>query len=173
MNIIIQAALHYASRGWRVFPLHGIRDGKCTCGRACESPGKHPRVKGGFKAATVAPSQIEEWWAKWPDANIGIATGRVSGLIVYDIDGARGLEQLDFVQRELGELLKPTLVAQTGKGYHLYYRLIIESGEPVACSSGDGLDVRADGGYVVAPPSRHANGGFYRWLGLGVLGSVA
>ena len=85
-------ALAYAKCGLAIFPLHSIRAGRCTCGRDCgKNAGKHPRVKGGFKVATTDARQIEAWWRKWRDANIGIATGVVSGIIVIDIDGADGL----------------------------------------------------------------------------------
>jgi hypothetical protein len=118
-------------------------------------------VRGGFKAATVGPSQIRAWWEKWPDANIGIATGQASGLLVLDIDGADGLTALQRL-RDLNGLLPATLTVATGRGLHLYYAL--RQGEEVRCSSSEGLDVRGDGGYVVAPPSVHETGAVYRWV---------
>ena len=85
-------ALAYAKRGLAVFPLYSIRDGHCTCRRDCgKNAGKHPAVTGGFKVATTDARQIVAWWSKWPDANVGIATGAVSGLVVVDIDGINGL----------------------------------------------------------------------------------
>jgi len=138
-----------------------MRDGRCSCSKDCISPAKHPRVKGGFKAATTDPEVIRAWWAKWPDANIGIATGRVSGIIVYDIDGDEGRATLAAARGQ--GMLPPTPYVITSRGFHLYYRLLDpESGE-ISCSTGGGLDIRADGGYVVAPPSVHATGHVYRW----------
>ena len=82
-----EAALKYAANGWSVFPVHGMRNGRCTCGKLdCQNPGKHPAVPNGFHAATTDRSQIERWWEQDPELNIGIATGRVSGIFVVDLD---------------------------------------------------------------------------------------
>src|SRR5436853_4022810 len=79
-----------ASCRWFVLPLHSMRNGVCSCGnRDCKSPAKHPRTPNGEKDATIDPARIKEWWAKWPDANLGVATGP-SNLIVIDIDGEEG-----------------------------------------------------------------------------------
>src|SRR5262245_5171607 len=100
---LLDAALQYAARGWRVFPLHSVWFKKhdepvCTCRRGAECPnaGKHPRTANGFKSGTTDSRTIEEWWSKWPDANVGIATG--NDLVIMDVDGATG-------RRELEELL--------------------------------------------------------------------
>lgn len=157
------AALEYARAGLGVFPLHGMRRvGKttalrCTCGNAkCENPGKHPRTQNGFKDATDDPTVIEEWWGRWPDANVGIATG--SGLVVVDIDPRHGGTSVGL---ELPETRRATT---GGGGEHWYYWT--GDGVPVPNSSGliaDGVDIRGDGGYVVAPPSVHASGRPYGW----------
>ena len=78
-NRKLKSALRAARRGWFVFPLHGIRRGKCTCGkRDCDlNAGKHPRTAHGFKDATRDAAQIHAWWSRWPDANVGIVTGIV------------------------------------------------------------------------------------------------
>jgi len=158
----IDWALEYGRRGFLVFPLHSIRDGRCTCDRDCgKNAAKHPRVKGGFKVATTDPKQITDWWTRWPDANIGIATGRVSGIIVLDIDGREGLSLLNTLVAANGRLPRTPRV-QTSRGWHLYFRLPA-SGIAIPCSAGGGLDVRGDGGYVVAPPSIHVSGHVYRW----------
>jgi hypothetical protein len=164
MNVryLMEAALQYARWGWHVFPLHSIRDGRCTCGQDCgKNAGKHPRVRGGFKSATTDTHQIEAWWCKWPDANIGIATGIVSGIIVIDIDGTAGLTTLRSLLAKHGPLPR-TEVVKTARGWHLYF-VLPASCAPIPCSADDGLDVRGDGGYVVAPPSRHASGHVYQW----------
>ena len=122
---------------------------------------RHPRVRGGFKVATTDARQIEEWWRKWPDANVGIATGAVSGIMVIDVDGEKGLAMLLALVAQHGAL-PPTAVVKTARGWHLYF-LMPAGCQRIPCSSGDGLDVRADGGYVVAPPSRHASGHIYQW----------
>ncbi len=156
MNDLLESALGYAARGWRVFPL--------------KPRGKTPLVKTGFKAATVAPAQIRAWWDRWPDANIGIATGQMSGILVLDVDGPEGVASLHRVKQKYGgpEGLPATLVCATGRGFHIYYA--IPPGLAIRCTTGskesddEGLDVRADGGYVVAPPSIHETGTIYKWV---------
>ena len=85
-------ALRFARRGWRVLPLHTASDGKCSCaaGQSCKHPGKHPRTRNGVKDATTDRTIIKAWWKRWPDANIGIATGQTSGIFVLDVDGDVG-----------------------------------------------------------------------------------
>jgi hypothetical protein len=155
---LLNAALSYAARGWRVCPLYEpLPDGSCSCGRVdCNSSGKHPRTVHGLKEATTDTSRIHSWWEAWPNANIGIATGRDSGLVVLDVDRP---EILNGWQAD-------TLTAETGKGRHLYFVVDSAAASPVKNSVrklGDGLDLRGDGGYVVAPPSRHASGVTYTW----------
>ena len=85
------SALYYASRGWPVLPLYSVEGGRCTCGdAACRSPGKHPRTQHGVKDASAKSRQINLWWRWWPSANVGIATGVTSGLLVLDIDPRNG-----------------------------------------------------------------------------------
>lgn len=85
-NTLLCAALAYASRGLRVFPVYEVDDyGRCVCGRECgRNAGKHPRVRRGFKVATCDARTIRAWWSKWPNANIAIATG--GGIAVVDVD---------------------------------------------------------------------------------------
>lgn len=160
-------ALEYAARGWPVLPLHQPTTRGCSC-RACgecTSPGKHPRVARGVYAATIDPSQIRTWWRRWPNANIGIQTGATSGLVVIDIDprhdGNRSLERL---QRRHGPLRTLTVTTGSG-GTHLY---LAHPGRSIRNDNhgrlGPGIDIRGDGGYIVAPPSRHASGGRYSWV---------
>ena len=168
MNELRDAALGYAHRGWRVFPLHGIVNGACTCGRSdCSSAGKHPLVRRGLYEATTDPKQIQSWWRRWQSANIGIATGVESGVAVIDVDLPAALPSLD----RLVGTLETTLTGLTGGGgVHLIYRC---SDENLGNSTGrlpgmegdlSGIDLRANGGYVVAPPSVHRTGNSYEWL---------
>ena len=146
-------ALYYASIGLAVFPL--------------QPRGKVPFLDGGFKIASKDPDQIETWWTRYPNANIGVATGAASGgLIVIDADvnpdsGYDGTDSLREYAVEHGPF-PDTCRAITGRGgYHDYYR----TDETLHNRAGvlDGVDVRADGGYVVAPPSIHPNGNQYAW----------
>ena len=162
----LAAALSYAARGWPVFPVHSIRrqGTLCTCGRRdCGSPGKHPRTENGLKDATVDERTIRGWWQRWPDAGVAIATGR--GLVVVDIDVHKGGDDsLVDARRLLGEIPDTVEVITGSGGRHIYLRA--PEGVDVRCSAGQlgpGLDIRAAGGYVVAPPSLHVSGRRYAW----------
>lgn len=169
----LQTALAYAERGWLVVPLHNPKQGVCSCRKkGCSSPGKHPRTEHGLKDGSKDPKQIESWWEKWPDANLGILTGQESGLLVLDVDGEDGKASLQQLLAAHGSLPK-TLRVKTGrtgtdgkrKGCHYYFRA--PAGAAIRNSAGilgKGLDIRADGGYVVAPPSLHPSGLLYQWL---------
>ena len=163
---MLEQALWYASRGMAVFPLYGILGGQCTCGRRdCRNPGKHPRTKNGLKDATCDPSQIRLWWKMWPHSNIGIATGAASGVVVLDVDnhGISGSDTLSEWESEQGELPETWMVLTGGGGIHYFFAkppaLTIKNRAGVL----PGLDIRGDGGYVVAPPSVHASGHTYTW----------
>ena len=158
MHNMLVAALSYADREWAVLPLHGLREGNCTCGKShCHSPGKHPLTANGVKDATSDAEQIRAWWDHWPFANIGIATGDRSGLVVLDIDGEDG----EIALQSLGIAGNPH-VSNTGRGRHLFFA---HSGIPIRnrTALAPKLDVRGDNGYVVAPPSRHVSGATYQW----------
>lgn len=167
-------ALEYAQKELRVFPLHSIDDaGACTCGKAdCSSPGKHPRTKNGVKDATTDLEQIRQWWEKWPDANIGIATG--NGLLVLDVDTKHdGIETIDEIEEKEGKISETAMVLTGGGGRHYYFYLRDGQREGIKNAVGiaRGLDVRFDGGYVVAPPSRHVSGRTYEWEASSTLSS--
>jgi hypothetical protein len=162
---LLEAALSYAARAWRVIPLHNITESGCSCKRPeCESQGKHPRVKDWPKDATTDTEKIRGWWKMWPLANVGIATGLASGLCVIDVDVARGGDDsLWVLQEELGKFPRTVESLTGGGGRHL---LFDPRGAVVGCSSdklGPGVDVRGDGGLIVAPPSGHISGKCYIW----------
>ena len=168
-NVLLQTAAHYASLGWPVLPLHtAVAGARCSCGHAnCDARGKHPRTEPGVKAASTDPKQIDAWWRKWPEANIGVATGSTSGLLVIDLDSPQGLAVFRRIHAAHGgESLPRAWVVVTGRGWHIYFP-IPPGSERISCSTGkgseQGVDVRADGGYVVAPPSIHPSGHVYRW----------
>ena len=162
-----QAALGYASRGWAVLPCHHITGSGCSCHHAdCSSPGKHPRTRTGLHEATTDTDRIGAWWRRWPHANVGINTGRASGLVVLDVDPDHGgITTLRKLVAERGRL-PSGLRARTGSGgWHLYFA---HPGGTVPNSAGrlgPGLDIRGDGGYVIAPPSNHRAGGTYSFIG--------
>jgi putative DNA primase/helicase len=148
-----------------VIPLHTSGAKGCSCGEeTCSSPGKHPRTRNGLKDAATHRKQIEAWWSKWPDANVGVRTGALSNLVVLDIDlKSKGQESLDRLEAEHGPL-PPTVTALTGGGgRHVLFAHPGVEARNSAGKLGSGVDVRGDGGYIVAPPSRHASGRCYAW----------
>lgn len=166
-NKKLEAALDYAKRGFRVIPLHHPTPHGCTCGiSGCHAVAKHPRIRNWVEKATTDSEQIRLWWGQWPDANIGIATGRGSRIFVLDVDDKRdnaGSKELQRLTECYGSLPK-TLTATTGLGRHLYFQAPPQSVKSNAGQLAEGLDVRGEGGYVVAPPSVHANGHTYEWV---------
>lgn len=167
----LPVAISYASRGWRVLVLWWVRDGVCACpsGVDCANPGKHPLPDAcpkGCHSATTDAALLTEWLTRWPDAHIGVATGMESGLWVLDVDPRHGGDAtLEALECRHGRL--PTSIrARTGSGgEHIVFR---HPGDGRLSNSagrlGPGLDVRADGGYIVVAPSGHASGGRYAWL---------
>jgi hypothetical protein len=168
MTALLDAALGYAARGIPVYPVHWPRpspDGAglgCSCprGRYCDRPAKHPLVWHGVKDATTSPAQLERWWQRWPQANIGLATGVVFDAL--DVDGLAGLAALREQLPTVGRRHPGPLVATGGGGWHYWYAPSGLGNRPPR-----GLphvDWRGRGGCVLAPPSRHVSGGRYRWL---------
>lgn len=148
-----QWALAYANKGLAVFPL--------------QPRGKTPLTKNGCRDATTDRKQIEAWWTKYPNANIGIATGYISaGLFVIDLDidenkGINGYDTLRSWENKHGKI-PDTWQSITGRGgYHLFFWSL----EPVhnRVNLMEGIDIRGEGGYIVAPPSIHPNGRKYEW----------
>ncbi len=144
------AALAYAARGWSVIPI--------------EPRGKRPLVAWlEFQQRPAAADEVDAWFDRWPEANVGLVTGRVSGLVVVDIDPRHGgATSLGRACDEHGPLPRTVEAETGGGGRHLYFAY---PGVPVANRVGlrPGIDLRADGGCVVAPPSRHPSGRRYRW----------
>lgn len=140
---MLKVALEYAARGFAVFPL--------------VENGKRPATGCGCKDATRDSAQIRRWWRARPNANIGIATGALSGLVVVDIDSQR-------TPRALRDLIGKTRTlssrTQSG-GTHLLFR---HPGREIRNRTGllPNVDLRGDGGYIVAPPSV-VNGRSYSW----------
>ena len=179
----LDAALSYAARGWRVLALHHVApDGTCSCGGTDCRPrapkagsiGKHPLLSDWQNGASTSESLIRDWWRRRPLANLGIATGPTSGLLVMDIDVhvnkkgelARGIASLAALEAELGPLPRTRSVRTGSGGQHRYFRH--PPGSLIVCNSAgwrgaDGIDWRSSGGQVVAPPSVAAAGA-YTWI---------
>jgi putative DNA primase/helicase len=139
-------AIDYTKKGWQVFPL--------------AAAGKQPVTKHGFHDATTERSQIDLWWTASGRRNIGIATGERSGIVVIDLDGPDGLAEWQSIAAPHEPI--STLTSLTGGGgAHLLFKWpgIAINNSPIS----ENIHVRADGGYIVAPPSVHPNGTPYRW----------
>jgi hypothetical protein len=141
---LAEAALHYASRRLRVFPCKG----------------KTPLTEHGCKDATADPETVRQMWEQHPDANVGVATG--GRIAVLDIDGEPGVFNLAQLENEHGTIV--TTTSKTWSGHHLWFK--VPAGVEIGNSTGrvgGGLDVRGEGGYVLAPPSLHPAGVTYTW----------
>ena len=158
-----KSALAYASKGWRVFPVYEPTGSGCACAEGCTKPGKHPIIKAWTTRATTDPDKITKWWKECPHANIGIATGRESGIVVLDVDvrpGKDGMASLAELEREIGRLPK-TLTVRTGSGGLHYYFQAPDERLPSVVPFRTGLDFLSEKRYVVAPPSMHVSGTRY------------
>ena len=143
------AARKYAELGMPVFPL--------------QPRGKEPVTASGCLQATTDSAVIDRWWNAAPDMNVAIATGGASGVFVVDVDDEIGEATIRELERANGAL-PPTVESLTGRGRHIWFRL--GEHDPVRNSAGrigSGVDIRANGGYVVAPPSVHPSGRKYEW----------
>lgn len=168
---MLRAALDLIeAAGVRVHPMHPVlADGRCACqlttSKVCRSAGKHPRVVGWSREASADPARVRQWWRQTPASNIGIAPGIESGVVVLDIDGPDGEASLAALVREHGPL-PVTVEARSGRpegGRHLYFAAPAQRVSKSTGMLGLGLDVIAEGGNIVAPPSMHTSGAPYAW----------
>ena len=161
-DAMVAAALDLAIRGWRGVPLHTPTLERCSCsaGRDCKHPGKHPRIKGWQQRATNDQPQIEEWWREWPDANLGVACGVRSGVVVLDINPRNGGDdRLVELERQHGRLPR-TVSDVSGGGQHFMFRVqtVVR-----AIDLGGGVELLGEDKLVVVPPSLHVSGRRYEW----------
>ena len=160
VNEILEAALDYARRGRPVFP--------------CNPRTKNPVTEHGFYDASTDPKVIEGWFGSNPRLMIGMPTGAAGGLVVIDLDGELehvgdiGLETMQTLEREHGRLPKTESTVTPSGGQHLYFKnpeaeLRNSAGRIGRRSSeaASGIDVRADGGYAILPPSARTDGRRY------------
>jgi len=144
---LLNAATGYAQRGWPVFPAKS----------------KRPLLKHGLLEASTDPTVVQRWWGDglFPEAQIGVRTGAISGLLVLDVDGDDGADSLHDAERSYSALPRTATVRTPGGGAHYY---LAHPGGEIRNSAGrlgTGLDIRGDGGYVIAPPSVDAEGRRY------------
>ena len=138
---LLQQALRYAEQGWPVFPVW--------------PRGKNPLTPHGVKDATTDQATVEHWWRRWPKANIGLPVP--VGYLVLDVDSEEALQSL----KHQGLEIPSTSTARTSRGWHFWYSVSrpVKNGVDVLPN----IDIRASGGYVIAPPSVHTSGSIYRW----------
>lgn len=141
-----QAALCYAKAGYSVIPV-----------KSDDSKKAYIKWKS-YQAKKADENEIKAWWSKWPDANIGIVTGVISGLTVIDIDSDEGREAIEAITPD--SFLTPTATTPGG-GEHRYCRFEEKVGNAVRFLPG--CDVRSEGGYIIAPPSSNGRGE-YKWV---------
>ena len=146
---MIDFALHYARQGWPIFPL-----------AANSKIPAIPRERGGRGCldATIDLAQIEAWWREYPNANVGVAAGRRSGLLVIDVDPRKTTAWLDSLNSL--DLPQTFTVRTCGGGLHLYLKFSGDERITIGTDLLPGLDWRGNGGYVVAPGST-VNGATY------------
>lgn len=151
-----RVAQAYAEAGLSIFP--------------CQERGKKikaPYVANGLHDAVADPMVVSDWWARWPKALIGLRTGSISGFWVLDVDidperGIDGHATLKVLERKFGTLPETLRVGTPRGGVHLYFRVpLFPIRNTAGTRLGPGLDVRGDGGYVIARGSVLADG--RRW----------
>ena len=136
----LQNAIAYLEKGYHVIPIRH---------------NKRPFIKWErYEKEIPMQDELEDWWARWPDANIGIITGEITNLVVIDADGEIGIKAM----QEYAPDLKPFTLSPHGLHYWFAFHPSLTTKAKVI----DGIDVRADGGYIIAPPGHNENGGTYR-----------
>lgn len=156
---LLEPALRYAALGLDVGAVHGLVDGKCTCGNgSCPHPGKHPIGGRGYLDFTTKPHILHDMFRGTPDANLAGVPASL-GFVVLDADGREGCANA----QQLGCAAEPTLLTITSRGVHYWFK---HPGGTVGNSPiAPGVDVRGDKGYVMLSPSMHYTGVPYRSVG--------
>jgi len=163
----LELAQHYVVQGWPVFPCrsHAEEHVDPATGEIITLGEKTPLTPNGFKGATRFPRIIERWWSDWPDAAVGLPTGEKTGLFALDIDnkpgGANGFDWLAEMEAEHGQLPDTARVTSPNGGLHIYFKYVVGTRNRGAL--GAGVDIRSEGGYVLAAGSTMANGRSYKW----------
>jgi hypothetical protein len=145
---MLRTAITLAHKGLAVFP--------------CRPRDKRPATANGLKDATKDLETIRAWWRQEPDFNIGIATGPASNVFVIDIDSGEAEAELRRLEAE-NAALPPSIETITARGRHVYFRWPEKPVRNSTSKIAPGIDVRGDGGYVLAPPSIHPSGRAYAW----------
>ena len=167
MQTPLELAQHYVAQGWPVFPCrsHAEEHVDQATGEIITLGEKTPLTPNGFKGATRFPRIIERWWSDWPDAAVGLPTGEKTGFFALDIDnkpgGANGFHWLAEMEAEHGPLPDTARVTSPNGGLHIYFKYV--AGTRNRGALGAGVDIRSEGGYVLAAGSTMVNGRSYKW----------
>lgn len=158
---MLEHALAYLADEWSVFPVCSpvpSHAGRCQQHGPCKHPGKLPLVKWGvYQDRNPTPLEVKNWWRKWPTANIGLATGQTSDIVVLDLDGELAVATAEGYGYDYGPWVRTGRVG----GRHLYFRY--RSDAPTIFAKVGGIDFRGQGGFVLLPPSLHSTGNRYVW----------
>ena len=147
MNSTLETALEYRTKNLSIIPVR---------------TDKKPLLKWEiFQKRKAEPEEIKSWFDRWPDANIGIVTGKVSGIDVIDVDTSEGEELLAEALGTDVATFNPPIARTPRGGKHLY---VAATGERNKTGFIKGVDYRGEGGFVVVPPSQGANGKAYEWM---------
>lgn len=181
----LKKALKYLDRGWSIIPLWSPKEvNKCPgilkeikqkaadkssneeeyqiqyhelLTKKCKAP---LNVSWTYYQTSIATrNEVIKWFTDFPDANIGIITGNISGITVLDLDTQEAIDKAEYAG-----LLKNNLVSKTGKGYHVFFQYSENEMAKTSSKKKQGFDIRGDGGYIVGPPSEHGSGEKYEWL---------
>ena len=148
MSEILNAALEYLDQGFSVIPINPAT--------------KRPLIQWKkYQSELPTDEDIEEWWNKWPNANVAIITGKLSSLVAVDADSAKGIQWVnEYMDRT-------TVYNKTGKGCHALFKYPkkLEIGNRGRIAPD--VDIRGEGGYIIAPPSIHGSGKQYEWIFIG------
>jgi hypothetical protein len=145
VSAVLDAALRYAAAGLHVFP--------------CRPRAKEPATLRGFYSATTDPTTIRRWFGNGRDYNLAVRTGLTSGIWILDADNPAALAELE---GKFGPL-PTTRQSQSSRGPHFWWRAT-EALPSSASRIGPKIDAKAEGGYIMAPPSIHPGGLIYKWL---------
>jgi hypothetical protein len=164
----LELATHYVSQGLKVFPCRSKAEEVTDpyTGEVTTLGEKTPLTSNGFRGATRFQHIIKRWFSDWPDAAVGLPTGKDAGFFVLDIDnkpgGANGFEWLAEMEAEHGPLPETARVKSPNGGEHIYFKYV--DGTRNRGNLGAGADIRSEGGYVVAAGSVMSDGRAYKWV---------
>jgi len=148
-NNLVMAALIYADLGWSVIPIQPDKKAPCIKWKS-------------FQNERATKEQVRTWWKRYPEARIGVVTGKISDLVVVDFDSQEARPSLE---NAVGKL-PVSIMQKTGRGFHAFFKYPVEKNGFKTCSNYNGLkgvDLKADGGYIIVAPSPYDSEKYYKW----------